>query len=131
LLYKVTVSLTIILLALISWGIYLSNTGGDNFLFVFVMNLPYGDKIAHFWLFGFLTLGFNIILFFKVYKIGSLKLYYGSIIVSIGVLLEEISQYYIPYRTFSVNDLIADTIGISLFSAISYYVHRIISKRQI
>ncbi|GIU53234.1 VanZ family protein [Shewanella sp. KT0246] len=39
----------------ISWAIYLANMGGNNVLFDIVKIIPYGDKFAHFLLFGLLT----------------------------------------------------------------------------
>ena len=40
----------------------------------------------------------------------------GSIIVLTFATLEEFSQYYIPSRTFDIWDLLADFIGVVLFS---------------
>ncbi len=40
----------------ILWIIYLANTGGSNVFFDIIKHIPYGDKLGHFVLFGFLTL---------------------------------------------------------------------------
>ncbi len=104
----------------IGWVIYLANTGQSSIFFQLVRAIPYGDKLGHLFLFGFLTLGLNIALNYKTFNLKQRKIYYGSTIVGVSVLLEELSQYFLPSRTFDVIDLGADIAGILLFSVISY-----------
>ncbi len=104
----------------IGWVIYLANTGQSSIFFQLVRAIPYGDKLGHLFLFGFLTLGLNIALNYKTFNLKQRKIYYGSTIVGVSVLLEELSQYFLPSRTFDVIDLGADIAGILLFSGISY-----------
>ncbi|MCU7920470.1 MAG: VanZ family protein [Candidatus Thiodiazotropha sp. (ex Epidulcina cf. delphinae)] len=111
----------------IGWVIYMANTGQSSLLFQLVSAIPYGDKLGHLFLFGFLTLGLNVALNFKVLNFKQRKIYYGTIIVGMFVLSEELSQYFLPSRTFDVIDLCADITGILVFSIISYILSRRIS----
>ncbi|MCP3669358.1 MAG: trypsin [Gammaproteobacteria bacterium] len=113
----------------IGWVIYLANTGQSSIFFQLVRAIPYGDKLGHLFLFGFLTLGLNVALKYKTFNLKQRGIYYGSTIVGIVVLLEELSQYFLPSRTFDFIDLGADIAGILLFSIISYILSRRISCR--
>jgi len=53
------------------------------------------------------------------FPFGRLALYFGSVLVSMFVLSEEISQGFIPSRTLDIIDLVADAVGIILFSYLS------------
>ncbi len=44
----------------IGWVIYLANTGQSSIFFQLVRVIPYGDKLGHLFLFGFLILGLNV-----------------------------------------------------------------------
>ncbi len=111
----------------IVWVIYMANTGQSSFFFQLVSMIPYGDKLGHVFLFGFLTLGLNIALNFKALSFKQIRVYYGAIIVGMFVVSEELSQYFLPSRTFDVFDLCSDITGILLFSIISYELNRRIS----
>ncbi|MCP4339136.1 MAG: trypsin [Desulfobulbaceae bacterium] len=113
----------------IGWVIYLANTGQSSLFFQLVRAIPYGDKLGHLFLFGFLTLGLNVALKYKMFNLKQRGIYCGSTIVGIVVLLEELSQYFLPSRTFDVIDLGADVAGILVFSVISYMLSRRISCR--
>ena len=122
--YKLITTLSVIFLGFIIWVIYLANTGQNSIFFELVRSIPYGDKVGHFFLFGLLTLGANFVFKLKSYSLLSCKLYVGSIVVFIFVLLEELSQYYIPSRTLDITDLIADILGITTFSLITKLIHK-------
>ena len=114
----------------ISYIIFLANTANYNFAFRVVGDIPYGDKIAHALLYGMMALFLNYALSFRRVRlpthilkslpqtIGALANapYMGSIIVLTFATLEELSQYYIPSRTFDMGDLLADFVGVYLFS---------------
>ncbi len=108
--------LSISFFSFILWVIYLANTGQNSMFFRFIAAIPYGDKLGHFCLFGGLTLLANFALRLKVVKLGSLSLYWGTILVSAFVIIEEASQYFIPNRNFDLIDLTADFIGIGFFT---------------
>jgi len=108
----------------ILWVIYQANTGQQNVFFQLVAAIPYGDKLGHFCLFGFLTLLVNFSLNFKTLRLGSSQLYLGSILVSTFVIVEELSQFFIPSRTLDPLDLLADFVGIMTFSLLSVYLQK-------
>ncbi|TLU66437.1 trypsin [Thalassotalea litorea] len=104
------------------WVIYLANIGHNNALFQWVAQTPYGDKLGHFFIFGFLTLITNASLKFRTLVFGKLNLYLGTLLVSVFVLAEEFSQGFLPTRNMDIEDVIADAIGIILFTAISHLI---------
>lgn len=122
--HKLISILSIFFLGFITWIIYLANTGQNSIFFEFVGSIPYGDKLGHFCLFGLLTLGANFAFKLKQYAVISLNIYVGSTIVFLFVLIEELSQYFIPSRTLDATDLLADVIGIITFNLVT----KVISK---
>ena len=67
--------------------------------FRFIAAIPYGDKLGHFCLFGGLTLLANFALRLKVVKLGSLSLYWGTILVSAFVIIEAVSYTHLTLPT--------------------------------
>ena len=112
-----------IFISFIIWILFLANTGQNNVFFDLVKRLPHGDKIGHLSLFGLLTLATNLALRFKILRLGILQIYIGTLLVIIFVSLEELSQHFIPKRTLDLQDLLADSIGIFIFTLISYWLH--------
>ncbi|WP_226642423.1 VanZ family protein [Microbulbifer variabilis] len=108
----------------ILWIIYLADTGSNSIFFTIVAAIPYGDKLGHIFLFGFLSLlataatRFNGVDFFK------LKVYYVVLAVLLFALAEEISQAFLPSRTFDYFDLGGDLIGILIASLIGNILER-------
>jgi VanZ family protein len=103
----------------ITWIIYLANTAQNSIFFELVASIPYGDKLGHFCLFGLLTLVVNFAFKLKSYTLISFNIYVGSTVVLFFVLLEELSQYFIPSRTLDITDLLADVVGIITFSLVT------------
>lgn len=117
---KLVIGLALGFFVFILWVIYLANTGGSSVFFELIRVLPYGDKLGHFFIFGTLTFLFNLAAQLKSFPIGQFRIYYGTAIVSIFVFTEEISQGFIPSRTFDLMDLTADALGILSFTYLSY-----------
>ncbi|NRD23420.1 VanZ family protein [Winogradskyella litoriviva] len=115
---------TIVFLLFIIWIIFSANTGGNNIFFEFVNWLPFGDKIGHFFLFGCLTLGVNFAFNFKKFTFWEV-LPLGTFLVSVFVLIEELSQGFLPNRTLDVADLLADGLGIVSFT----FIGNVLSKK--
>ena len=111
----------------ILWIIYLANTGQHSIFFELVRLIPYGDKVGHLGLFGMLTLLANLATKFKVFKLGKIKIFWGSAIVFVFVTFEELSQHFLPTRTLDIFDYTADMLGILLFTWLS----SIIAKRNL
>ena len=110
---------TLALMGLIAWVIYLADTGQSSIFFSLVRQLPYGDKLGHFALFGLLTLGLNLVTGGRSWRCGPLNLYWGATLVFVVAALEELSQAWFPNRTLDITDLMADVVGILVFSWLS------------
>jgi len=93
-------------------------------VFDFVRSFPLGDKIAHFILMGTLTLLANLVLSRGLLARSRHPILTGTSIVAGLVLLEEISQIWIPGRTFSLSDLAADALGIAGGALLALAVRR-------
>ncbi|HIP51602.1 MAG TPA: trypsin [Campylobacterales bacterium] len=104
----------------IGFIIYLADTADHNFAFRLIGHIPYGDKLMHGLLYGIMALLLNYGLKFKAYKFLGFNMQLGAIIVLVFATIEEISQYWIPSRTFDLGDLLADFVGVVLFSLIKW-----------
>jgi hypothetical protein len=103
----------------ILWIIIMADSGTENILFDLIKSVPQGDKLAHLGLYGLLTVLLNVALNFRALTIKNYPLQWGAVLVLTFALLEEMSQYFFPNRTLDMIDVIADVIGIVLFSYIS------------
>lgn len=99
--------------AFILWVIYVANSSAHNALLDWVRLTPYGDKMGHAGLFGMLTLLAITASGFRSLAFGNFRIYHGASWVVVFVVLEELSQIYIPSRTFDLNDLGADAVGVA------------------
>jgi polysaccharide biosynthesis protein VpsQ len=79
-----------------------------------VNDLPFGDKCGHLVLIGVLTFLLNYGLGGRKVKIGRLKILLGGTLVAVAMTIEEISQIWMPLRTFDFIDLSANYLGITL-----------------
>lgn len=101
--------------------IFKADTADHNFAFRLIGQVAYGDKLMHGLLFGLMSWALNYGLDFKAIPLTkpfTLNLQIGAILVLIFATLEEISQLFIISRTFDVGDLVADFVGVVLFSLI-------------
>jgi polysaccharide biosynthesis protein VpsQ len=80
----------------------------------YVNSLPFGDKWGHLIFMGILTFLLNYALDGRMVKIGTRQVLLGCALVTVGITLEEISQIWIPSRTFDLVDLSANYAGICL-----------------
>lgn len=99
-------------------------------LFLPIRKLPYGDKIGHFLLMGFLSFLVNLTLKAKSFRIWKLKYLLGSIIVLAVVTIEEFSQIFIRGRSFDLRDLAADIAGILIFGELARLVCLYFSRKN-
>lgn len=119
-LFKVIAAVSVLF---VLWIIFSADLGLKNIFFDLTNAVPYGDKLGHFFLFGILTLTVNIALKYKRTKFWK-KLPLGTLLVSIFVVIEELSQAFFPNRTLDITDLIADALGILVFTYISYLLFK-------
>lgn len=106
--------LAVAFFAFILWVIYLANSQQSSLFFEFVAAIPFGDKLGHAGLFGALTFLAVLGSSYSGLQLNRIKLYYGALAVATFVVSEEISQAFIPSRTFDATDLAADAVGILL-----------------
>jgi hypothetical protein len=102
----------------VGWIIYSADVGNNTIFFDVVKAIPNGDKLGHFFLFGVFTLLVNLGLNFKTWK----GLPLGTVLVSIVIILEELSQAFFPNRTLDIVDLIADGLGVLAFTYLGYWL---------
>lgn len=120
--------LTILYALLLMLIIGLANKGYYTYIFQWIREIPYGDKIGHFILIGLLSLLVNLSLKCAHFKIGSWFLLKGSLFVLIVVTLEEFSQLWIETRTFDLGDLGCDYLGILVFGYLAYVFYSKVNK---
>ena len=82
-----------------------------------IYDFPNGDKVGHFILYGILAFLVDLSLFrsFPDRSRKLIALLFG-LILAFAITLEEISQQYIPSRTFSLFDLLMGYLGVAFFS---------------
>lgn len=97
----------LLLLAVI---VFMADTSTGTEVWSFIHTLPGGDKVGHFLLFGMLSLIVNLMV------AGRWSHSNATGIVCLGVLLEELSQIYLPSRQFDLWDMVADAAGIFFFA---------------
>jgi VanZ family protein len=93
--------------------IYTEDVGSGSRYWGWVSNVPLGDKFCHCaFMFTFSALT-NLALRCRPIRLGGRTLLLGTVIVTIVVVAEEVSQLWIPGRDFDLLDLSADLIGIA------------------
>jgi VanZ family protein len=90
----------------------LADSGRGQPFFALVRQVPAGDKLGHFVLFGILSFLVNLISRGAGFKLGRIVLLKGSAIVIGVVTAEEFSQLFFRSRSFDLFDLAADLLGI-------------------
>jgi hypothetical protein len=111
--------LTVIYLLILAGIIAIADYKSTSYLLNFVGNIPFGDKIGHFILFGFCAFLVNLSLGGRNFGIGNFRL-----IVAIIITLEEITQIFVRGRTFSSIDLLCGYAGILIFGEVARMICR-------
>ena len=87
-------------------------------------SFPYGDRIGHFVLFGLLLLLLRIAFPVPLIRIMNRNFPVLTLVLAVIIVVEEISQIFIPARTFSWGNLAASLAGWGLGWRIGYCVRR-------
>ncbi len=88
-----------------------------------VYRIPYGDKVAHFMLFGLLSMFLNLSAFEKWPALSRTRLALTIDGIQMALMaLEELSQKLFPQRTASIWDVLAGYLGVAVFTAIALLV---------
>jgi VanZ family protein len=99
-----------------------ANTGQGERYWSFLDAIPFGDKLGHVILMGILCFLLNLALHCRTVTIRKSPILLGTLLVSLFVIVEEISQLFLQYRSFDLGDLLADAIGIALASGLAVSV---------
>lgn len=110
---------TVVYIFILAGIVVLADIKETQFLFAFVNEISYGDKIGHFCLVGTFSLVVNLALGARTIRVWKLNYLLGSIIVLTVVAAEEFSQIFVGGRSFDPGDLLADAAGIFLFGELA------------
>lgn len=114
-------ALVLVLYASLLAGIVvMANLGGTNEVFGLLTGLPFGDKLGHLVLIGGLA---------GLADVAARRRDWGRVpaaplVVGVIALLEELTQIWLPTRSFDLGDLAADLVGIALFTLLSRAIAR-------
>jgi VanZ family protein len=92
--------------------VYSANNGQWPAALEFYMAIPFGDKVGHFFLAGTFAFLATWASKARAFSLGRFRIPIGAAVVFLIICLEEISQIFVPGRTFSLLDLFADVLGI-------------------
>lgn len=118
-LQKLPALLAAVFFIFLLWILFMANTEQDIFIFRFVRSLPYGDKMAHIFVFGVLTLLLNLASKNRALSYRRVQIQWGTLFVTVFATAEETSQHFIPNRTPDLFDYACSLMGILLFTLLS------------
>lgn len=116
--------MTVIYLLIVAGIILVADTKSTSYVLGFVGDIPYGDKIGHFVLFGVLAFLVNFTFGMRNFYFGRFGYLVSSLIVMIGITIEEFTQIFMRGRTFSWLDLFCGYAGIVVFGELARVVYR-------
>lgn len=99
--------------------LWIANTGRGDKYWELLRHIPHGDKIGHIVLMGMLCLLLNHALNLRRVSIRGRGVLLGSIAVSLFVVVEESSQFFLATRDCDPADLAANFVGIWLAGRIA------------
>lgn len=91
-----------------------------------VYNFPYGDKIAHFLLFGVLSLLAGLSFSTRRVRLLDIPLLKSSLVIAALITLEEILQIPLARRDFDLIDLTAGLAGVFLFGELGARLYTVL-----
>jgi polysaccharide biosynthesis protein VpsQ len=105
--------------------IILANTGGLPPFLRAAYDFPGGDKIGHFLLYGLLTLLLTLTFLRSLRNTDPQRVAVSvGLILALFLLAEEVSQLYIPRRTFNILDLLAGWLGLIVGGSAAWMIHK-------
>lgn len=114
---------TVLWLSAVGVIIYLADSSRTNAVFRFIQNHRGMDKLGHFVLIGGLAGLLEYSLRGRLWR----GLPLGSLLVAVGCTVEELTQAFIPSRSFDLLDLAANFAGICFFG---WVVRRFCLRRE-
>jgi len=124
-----TLALIVFLGMVITWA----DRGAMPPLIMLLYAFPAGDKIGHLLLMGTLAAMVNLSLAARRISLWKRRALLGSLLVALGITLEEASQLFFPGRTFSLVDLGMGYLGVFLSRypvAWIYHIHPTSEQRS-
>ncbi len=115
-----TITFALFLVGLVA----LANAGRVPALFGIVAHLPGGDATGHFLLIGAMAFLLNASLPVLRRPVGRFRLPRGSLILALVVTVEELSQLWLPARSFSWADLLGNYLGILILGGLGAFFFR-------
>lgn len=114
-------------LMFLSLVIVLKNMNLTNSIFGMLKDIPHIDKFGHFFLYGLLTYLMSFALNHRSLKLRTIRMPLAPVIMLIATFMEECSQITQEFRTFSLLDMLAITVGIMCFG---YWAIRVTKRKD-
>ncbi|WP_339791763.1 VanZ family protein [uncultured Imperialibacter sp.] len=121
---------SLLFFAFICFIIVMADTNHKLGLMKIIEGVPFGDKVGHFMLFGFLAGLINVALKFRRLKIRTLDINMAGVIVLTFAVAEEFTQLAFATRTFELADMLSDVLGVWSFVFLSEWMWRRITKES-
>jgi hypothetical protein len=109
---------TLVLFGLVAAAIVSLDAGWRGPLGAIINAVPGKDKAVHFLVFGGLVVPASLALGLRTIQIGSLRIFFGTMLMLVISTTEEFSQLCFDSRTFDLLDLTANYLGIAFFSGV-------------
>ena len=115
---------SLLFFAFICFIIVMADTNHKLGLMKIIEGVPFGDKVGHFMLFGFLAGLINVALRFRRLKIRSFDINMAGVLVLCFAIAEEFTQLAFANRTFELADMLSDVLGVWGFVVLSEWLWR-------
>lgn len=107
--------------ALLAATIAAANSGHLPLFAQYIHDLPGGDKVLHFLMFGTLALVANLALIANGKRRLARAIVTGCLIAAIVATVEEFTNQFVPSRDWSLGDLAANYLGILCLGVIPFW----------
>lgn len=96
------------------WIFFAADRSALPVIITLLYAFPFGDKVGHFVLMGLLAVAVNLLVPVRPVRLGISRwtVLLGTLLVALGITLEELSQLLFRARTFSLVDLAFSYAGI-------------------
>ncbi|MEL6657973.1 MAG: VanZ family protein [Bacteroidota bacterium] len=99
-----------------------ADLGQAGFLAGRVRNLPFGDKMGHFLLYGMLAFLVNLAFSNARWRLAGWLVLKGSTLVVLFAVAEELTQIFLANRSFELVDILCDLLGIYVFGKLARWI---------
>ena len=114
----------------ICYIIFCADTGQAGFLAGQVRNLPFGDKMGHFLLYGMQAFLVNLAFQNGRWDVYGLSVLKGSTLVLVFAVAEEFTQIFLASRSFELADIVCDLLGIYVFGKLAIWVYEVVNPNR-